>query len=435
MLKTTFAVWLGKLILFLTRATKRGGGSAAPGFYALAIEPDLISKLSSQIRQNVVVTGTNGKTTTTRLLAHLLKEQKITVIRNSTGSNLERGVASALIARSNFFGRIKGVDLGIWELDEAAFNKVFFQIKPQITVFLNALRDQLDRYGEVDSVVKNWRTSLEGVNWKATVLLNSGDGNVGNLSAVLNLPIYRFRVRSYRPYQELSDKKPPRQKDDFLATVIEKKGLRGTNLAIKHPTGEVKLFLPVPGIYHIYDLLAAFGVYYLLNLPLGGLSESLKEYHPAFGRVERVNLGGKEAYLFLIKNPAGASLVLETLVTEVEEGDRLLIALNDNFADGTDVSWIWDAEFEQLLAANCHLPIICSGTRAYDLAVRLKYASIKPEKLQLAPNIVTALDQAQEGLSGRLFILPTYTALLELQKILAKRGVKKHYWEEGVDNL
>lgn len=451
-------------MFFLTRILKVGGGSTAPGHYALKFEPELVRKLAAQIPQNVIITGTNGKTTTSRLLAHLVKKQGVKVARNSTGSNLERGVASALIKHSDLFGKVKETDLGIWELDEAAFNKVVFQIKPQIIVFLNVLRDQLDRYGEVDTVTKKWSESLQKIDWSPVVLLNGGDENIRSLSEVVNLDKYEFRVKGKTSYQEMFQKQvKTAHKDDFLAQINKQDGLNGVALTLKYPSGQLKLYFPVAGVYHVYDLLAAFGVYFLLNLGVDKVDEALKDYSPAFGRVEQINLGDKKGYIFLIKNPAGATLVAETIAPEIKNGDRLLVALNDNFADGTDVSWIWDAQFEKLstsllfpprskygvnpgmntdvIPANAGIytnrsrnkygmTIICSGSRAYDMALRLKYASLPGVNLEVVPNIRAAFDKAKEGLSGRLFVLPTYTALLELQKILTKEGIKKHYWKE-----
>ncbi len=178
-----------------------------------------------------------------------------------------------------------------------------------------------------------------------------------------------------------------------------------------------------------------------------GYSDALKTFSPAFGRVEKISFqppGLKrrvDGYIFLIKNPAGATQVFETIAPQLKKGDRLLLALNDNLADGTDVSWIWDSNFELLqpttynssslsLRAEGLQPIFCSGTRAYDLANRLKYAGFNVDVSNVESNLEKAVKQAQMGLKGRLFILPTYTAMMELQSILAKSGIKRNYWEE-----
>lgn len=426
------AILVGKAIIYLTRTLKLGGGSAAPGLYALKIYPNLIEDLIKNIPQNVVITGTNGKTTTVKMLAHLVQNQNLKIIRNHTGSNLERGIASALIQNLafNLSGCRLNFDVGIWELDEAAFNKLVFKIKPNVIVFLNAFRDQLDRYGEVDSIIKKWRESLANIDWQAKVLLNSGDANTWTLKGVKN-DSYEFRVKNHIVYGEKAvNVSTQKHQDHFSATVLKNLGLLGSEIEVKTPQKSFKVKFPVPGIYHIYDFLAALGAYQLLGLPAQNLQQLVNTFSPAFGRVEQLEIAGHKAYVFLIKNPAGATAVFETIAPEINSNDRLLLALNDNYADGTDVSWIWDSSFE-LLPVTCHLlPVSCSGTRAEDMAVRLKYAGFDPKFITVHDNLEKALKEATEALKGRLFILPTYTALLSFQKLFTRLGIKKHYWKE-----
>ncbi len=455
MLQLIIAIWIAKLIFFVTRFFKLGGGSAAPGLYALMVDPDLVAKLASQIPQNIVITGTNGKTTTARLLNHLVVGQKIKTLRNSTGSNLERGIASALLSKVNLLGRIKNVEIGIWELDEAAFNTVLFKLKPELIVFLNAFRDQLDRYGEVDSVKRKWQEALLKVDWNSHMIINEGDYTVAPLADLTDqnprLTSSFFKIRGHSMFQEATLTDPLHSdRADFEGKVIKNLGLKGEEIELLYPGGKLNLTFPIAGVYQIYNLLAAFSVYYALNLPLDEVENALKGFKPAFGRVEEVKIDGIQSYIFLIKNPAGANNVFETISSELTKNDILLTALNDNFADGKDVSWIWDAEWEQLIANPPPLPdnsdvhwtssgkrgqhtnfkIITSGTRAYDLAVRLKYAAVETGNITTEHDLNSSLDLAVKMKPKRIFILPTYTALLELQNILAKRGVKKDYWKE-----
>ncbi|MBI2022613.1 DUF1727 domain-containing protein [Candidatus Daviesbacteria bacterium] len=428
-MKLILAIWLGKLIFFLTRLLRIGGGSAAPGLYALKIQPGLIKQLSSQIPQNIVITGTNGKTTTARILDSLVKSQNLKTIRNSTGSNLERGIASALIKHSTILGRLKKTDLSIWELDEAAFNKAVFDLKPQIIIFLNAFRDQLDRYGEVDAVVKKWQETLEKINWNPKIIVNGSDANTTLLSKAKNKDISVFKGLNIGTYGEKAQKNL-RSKADFEVKIASDKGLMGLEVELSYNGESLKIDFPVPGKYHAFDLTAAIAAYYFLNLSLEGISDTLKSYSPAFGRVEKTNIGqGKEAFIFLIKNPAGASLVFQTLAKVIKKNDKVLIALNDNFADGTDVSWIWDAQFE-LLNKISPREIICSGKRAEDLALRLKYGGFELKNLEIEPDLMQAFKMGKSGLEGSLFILPTYTAMLKVQEILVSEGHKSHYWRE-----
>ncbi len=424
------AILLGKLIIKLTRLLKIGGGSAAPGLYALNIEPDLVEKLSRKIPKNIVITGTNGKTTTARMIAHFAKQQDLKIIRNHTGSNLERGIASSLIHNSSFMIHDSKFDLGIWELDEAAFNTVAPKLKPDVIIFLNVFRDQMDRYGEVDNVVKKWCDTLKNLAKNTVVLVNGDDINTKKLQGFFGGKVKTFGVKDYKIIGESIQRLKEKEELDFEAENVKLNGLKGSNFSsiINHQS--LIINLPLPGIYHIYDFIAAFAAGLNLGLNPEKMSLSIKTFSPAFGRMEKLDFG----YIFLIKNPAGATQVFETIAPQLKPEDRLLVALNDNLADGTDVSWIWDAEFELLsrlpVRGPTALRLICSGKRAYDLAIRLKYAGFDPGTIQVEQDIKNALKQAKNGLKGSLFVLPTYTAMLELQDILAKSGIKKNYWEE-----
>lgn len=417
---------VGKIILQMSRFFKIGGGSAAPGYYALKIYPKLVSELVKFIPQTIIITGTNGKTTTSRMLAQFATDAGFKVIRNSTGSNLERGIASTLISRSHFPRGEIDVDLAIWELDEAAFNSVVPKLKPDMIVFLNVFRDQLDRYGEIDTVVKKWGETLKKVGSKIKVFINGDDQNLLDLKKSFKGKIQTFGLEEYAIAGEKVIKQPQKQKLDFSASNIKTSGLSGTKFTIQSVNSSTDFTLPVPGIYHIYNFLAALVVSQNLDVPVQVIKKSLQNFSPAFGRVEKLDFG----YIFLIKNPAGATQVLQTLAPQIRKGDRLLIALNDNLADGTDVSWIWDSDFEKLKVKNSKLKVYVSGTRAQDLSLRLKYARFDPKSLIVENDLKKAFNQARKGLKGRLFILPTYTALLELQEILAKQGLKNPYWQE-----
>lgn len=460
-MKMLLAIIVGKIIIWITRTLKIGGGFAAPGLYALKIDPDLVEKLAKKIPKNIIITGTNGKTTTTRMIAHLCKESGLKIIRNHTGSNLERGIASTLISNkrlcANVFHPGGGIasHLGVWELDEAAFNTVAPKINPDIVVFLNVFRDQLDRYGETDAVIKSWCKTLKKLSKNTKILINGDDHNLENLATDFKGKIQRFGVENYKISGESIKKKKEKFKLDFEAKNIKSDGLKGSNftLTANYGLSTTNFQLPLPGIYHIYDAVAALACTSYLKLPIHLLADSLTSFSPAFGRVEKFSLQPlrlhrkNNAYIFLIKNPVGATQVFKTIAPQLKSQDRILIALNDNLADGTDVSWIWDAGFEilSLPARNASRidaggrgvkrhgnlsSVIVSGSRAEELAVRLKYAGFAPEQIAIKPSLQMAFKEAQVGLEGRLFILPTYTAMLELQGILSKSGIKKRYWQE-----
>jgi len=301
-------------------------------------------------------------------------------------------------------------------------------------------------------------------------LVNGDDANTAKLAKDFKGKVQKFGVSDHKIFGEGAHLKK-NENLDFEAKDVKLDGLNGSSFSsiINHQSSIINL--PLPGIYHIYDALAALASASLLDLPVHQLTDPLKNYAPAFGRVEKLPLGyvseGKEsyAYIFLIKNPAGATQVFETIAPNIKTNDTLLLALNDNLADGTDVSWIWDAEFEKLLplssrakesltylkrgdlprivktrlehsreiASSSATPrndVIVSGTRAQDIALRLKYAGIDPKNITIEPDLEKALSKAKTNLKGNLFILPTYTAMLELQSILAKAGIKKNYWED-----
>ncbi len=431
-MRQSFAILIGKLILATTKFLKIGGGSAAPGYYGLKIDPQLVNKLSSQVETRIIITGTNGKTTTSRFLAHFAKANNLKVIRNSTGSNLERGVASTLIAKSNLFGKLAKFDLSIWEVDEADFNRLAPKIKPQMVVFLNVLRDQLDRYGEIDSVVKKWQKTLEGMDKNTIVILNNDDGNLQDLRRSFKGKIQSFGFDKPTIKGEVVlNKKVNTIKPEIEARNVKENGLTSISFETTINHKPLTINLPIPGIYHIYDFLAAFLISQSLKIPSDKMLQSLKNYSPAFGRVEKIKLGSKDAWIFLIKNPFGASLVFKTVSNNLEKGDLLFLALNDNFADGTDVSWIWDREFEALGVKSKGLKVYAAGTRAEDLALRLNYAGFGKESIIIENDIEKALNKIRKEDAKRIFIMPTYTALLELQKNLAKSNIKDYYWREN----
>ena len=213
----------------------------------------------------------------------------------------------------------------------------------------------------------------------------------------------------------------------MAATEIELRGMEGSRVRLRTPGGELRLELPLPGLYNVYNALAAVAAAIELGVAPARIPPALADMRAAFGRVETIEIAGKQLSILLIKNPAGANEVLRTLLLEAGgEGLDLWIGLNDRIADGRDVSWIWDADFELLEGAVRR--VVCAGTRAAEMALRLKYAGWPAEAIEVVPGIEASLDRAVAGASGRLFALPTYTALLELRKLLADRGLAKEFW-------
>lgn len=368
---------IGKFISRCLTFFSSKGGTALPGLVALKINPNLIRRLAEQNRlKSIIITGTNGKTTTSRLLGSMLQAQHIPFLHNRSGSNLLRGIASTLINQSDIFGRIK-VKLAIWEIDEAVVPAAVNQLQPKIILFNNLSRDQLDRYGELDSIFKFWQESLSILPTDAQVIINRTDQRLKQLHSP---QIIYFG-------QPLSS-----------------------------------------GKYLQANIMAAQAIAKALNLKPKSISQGLTSFRPAFGRGETFTFQQKQITISLVKNPAGLTAVLNQLQNNHQLNQPLLIALNDLIADGTDVSWIWDANLEIL--KDRRTPIIVSGLRSADLALRLKYAGVKEKLINLHPNLNQAWQNflAQPGPTAN--ILPTYTAMLTLRRLLSQQKIIHSSWED-----
>jgi UDP-N-acetylmuramyl tripeptide synthase len=370
------------------------------------------------------------------------------------------GVATALLEQ-------KG-DEGLFEVDEAWLPRVAEQLDPSLIVLGNLFRDQLDRYGEMEALADDWAGTVAARVGSTQFVLNADDPLIADLGrdpagewregalyfgiedTAQALPElqHAFDAKHCRrcghPYAyerafvgHLGHYSCPncgaeRPRPEVAATEIELRGMDGSRSRVRTPSGEIELKLPLPGLYNVYNALAAVAAGLQLGVAPARIATALGEMRAAFGRVETIAVGGTPVSILLIKNPAGANEVLRTLMLESQEnggegeGIDLWIALNDRIADGRDVSWIWDADFE-LLAAGVRR-VVCSGTRAPELALRLKYAGWPEEAIEVVTGIEASLDAAVAGSPGRLFALPTYTALLELRKLLADRGLAKEFW-------
>lgn len=425
MIRLLLAVFAGKCTAFIIRTCTQSGGSAAPGLIALYIDPQLIRKLAKQIPKNIVITGTNGKTTTSAMLAHILSRNGVQIIHNSTGSNLSRGVASKLLSQSSWSARISNAEIGIWEADEAAFVDIISQIKPEYIVLLNLFRDQLDRYGEINTIIEKWKKALERASWKKTLYINGDDGHLQEFKKYSNTEIQTFGIADTPVnFEKKSDNINFDIKAQILSTDID-----NTEIVFGHKGFGKKIQLPIIGIYNIYNLLAAYLVTSDLEISSDATIDSLASFKPAFGRMEKIQLKNRDGLIALIKNPTGTTQVLQTIKPIMKKDDVLVVMLNDNIADGTDVSWIWDAHFEEISSTLSHVYI--SGARRFDMALRLVYARFSKELIHVENNnseIFKRIDEQSK--EGRVFILPTYTALIELQEYLTKKGYKDIHWHK-----
>jgi UDP-N-acetylmuramyl tripeptide synthase len=449
---------LARAIGAASRRSGRGGGTTLPGRVLLRMEPEAIAKLGAGLAGgSTVVSATNGKTTTAGMIAAILAAEGREPVHNRAGSNMTWGVATALLEQ-------RGTE-GLFEVDEAWLPRVAQQLNPRLIVLGNLFRDQLDRYGEMEALADEWAKAVGAAPAGTGLALNADDPLIADLgrdpdterpregalyfgiedhSQALPELQHAFDAKHCRrcghPYAyevafvgHLGHYSCPncgaqRPRPDVAATRIELRGMAGSAATVRVPGGEIEVELPLPGLYNVYNALAAITAAIELGVVPERAAASLREMRAAFGRVETIAVGDGAVSILLIKNPAGANEVLRTLKLEAGgEGIDLWIALNDRIADGRDVSWVWDADFEVLTGAVRR--VTCAGTRAPEMALRLKYAGWPEDRIAVEPDIATSLDAAVEAADGRLFALPTYTALLELRKLLADRGLAKEFWQ------
>jgi lipid II isoglutaminyl synthase (glutamine-hydrolysing) len=448
---------LSRAIGAASRRSGRGGGTTLPGRVLLRLEPEAIARLGARLEGGTtVVSATNGKTTTAGMIAAILAADGRHPVHNRAGSNMTWGVATALLEQ-------RGSE-GLFEVDEAWLPRVTEQLEPSLIVLGNLFRDQLDRYGEMEALADEWAKTVASRVGETEFALNADDPLIADLgrdpegerragvvyfgiedpSQALPELQHAFDAKHCRrcghPYAyerafvgHLGHYSCPncgaeRPRPEVAATAIELRGMDGSRSTVRVPGGEIELDLPVPGLYNVYNALAAIAAGLRLGVAPERIAVALGEMRAAFGRVETIAVGEGSVSILLIKNPAGANEVLRTLLLEARERGPvdLWIALNDRIADGRDVSWVWDADFELLDGAVRR--VTCSGTRAPEMALRLKYAGWPEEAIEVVPGIETSLDTAVAGSEGRLFALPTYTALLELRKLLADRGLAQEFW-------
>jgi UDP-N-acetylmuramyl tripeptide synthase len=440
----------------LLRRAGRGGGTSLPGKVLMRLEPRAIERLAARLPEGaVIVSATNGKTTTAAMAASILEKSGTRLVHNRAGANMAGGVASTLLDAAGRDDQIKG-QLGLFEVDEFWLDRVATQVRPRVMLLGNLFRDQLDRYGELETIADRWATLVQDLPGSA-LALNADDPLIADLGRERDAVSY-FGVEdpamAMAEMQHASDSKHCRRcgapyvyetiylghlgryhcpncgrrrpAPTIAATDIELVGTREARFTLQTPAGSARVSLPLPGLYNVYNALGAATLCLALGVPLEQVVAGLGEVSAAFGRAERITIGERELAILLIKNPAGANEIVRTLVLEDRELD-LLGVLNDQTADGRDVSWIWDADLE-LLAGHVHR-FTCSGTRAAELALRLKYAGIPPERLSVVHDLPAALDQALVQAAGQtLYALPTYTALLELRQELSRRGHVTPYW-------
>ncbi|HEX3509901.1 MAG TPA: MurT ligase domain-containing protein [Solirubrobacteraceae bacterium] len=439
-----------------------GGGTSAPGKLLLRLAPDAIGALGARLpRGSVLVSATNGKTTTAAMTAAIMRRAGVSLVHNQAGANMAGGVATALLDAARPGEAIAG-ELGLFEVDELWLASLAAQLEPRAILLGNLFRDQLDRYGELETIAERWQGVLATT--PARLVLNADDPLVADLgreradrdaAAVVYFGV-EDRSLALGGLAHATDAKhcrrcgAPYTFDAVLlghlghyhcercgqtrplpavsASDVELEGVRAARFTLTTPAGSERVTLALPGLYNVYNALSAAALAGALEIPLATVAAGLADTRAAFGRAETVAIGAdaRELRILLVKNPAGANEILRTLALEPGE-HHVLGILNDNIADGRDVSWIWDADFE--LLAGRIARATCGGTRASDLATRLKYAGVAPERIVVEPALAAALDSATgTGAQPPLYALPTYTAMLALRELLVARGEASSAW-------
>ncbi len=453
-----FAVLAAKLSATAIKVTGAGLASNLPGKIARRISPAVLPSLSAQCRQGVVaVSGTNGKSTTSGLVSSILRQAGLKIVHNRQGANLVPGITASLIDAASWGGGVDA-DYGLFEIDEAALPVVAKEVPILAVVVTNLFRDQLDRFGELDTTGKLIASGIAQNSSQA--ILNADDPNVAQLVPEADKIFYGVASLADEPvngkpkakdggvpqsgtselsyclhcggefsydlifYGQLGHYTCPqcqrrRPQPEVYAESVKVEAESST-FTLVYGSERIEVSLPLPGMFNVYNALAASALAYFLKLTPAAVKEGLTRYQTLFGRSERLKVFDKDTLIQLIKNPAGASQAVKAAASDPK--GRILIAINDNYADGRDVSWLWDAEFEHL--SDHGKTIVVSGQRCYDMALRLKYGGFPEEHIEIVPVLEEALNVSLEKTSTEetLWILPTYTCLLDLQKIMKKLG-------------
>jgi UDP-N-acetylmuramyl tripeptide synthase len=459
------ALGAAKLTSIGTRRLGRGGGTAAPGLAADAVDPRLLTKISHRLPQGaIVVAGTNGKTTTARMLAAMLEADGRRVLHNRSGSNLVRGVAAAFADQAGWRGDPRS-DIGVIEADEAAFPAIVRLVQPRVILLNNLFRDQLDRYGELNAIAKKWLPTLQTLSPQSTLVVNVDDPTLAAITEespasricfgldqhryVLDaLPhsvdattcrhcgselVYDALYLSHLGVWRCPSCGAARPPLDVVGLDVQLNGAESLRVTVDQGAGDaLPIAIGVPGLYNAYNVVAAVAAARALDVPNAIIGPALAEFRAAFGRIERVTFRGRTLTLALVKNPVGFNEVLRMLTMTTGGLEQpTLIAINDLTADGRDVSWLWDVDFE--LLANGEAPISTTGLRGADMAIRLKYAGVPADRItsygnDLRDALESFVATLPEGGSG--YILPTYTAMLAIRQTLSDLGAAETFWRQ-----
>jgi len=433
---------LARFIYLAIRILNKSSGTSFVGMSVLKFCPDFLKYCRKYVKKAVTVTGTNGKTTTSGLLAHILETENNTVIHNVKGANMLTGIANVFALN---LVPAKRFDYAVLESDEAYLTKLYDNFNADYLVVTNLFRDQLDRYGELSTTASFIQNAIDK-NSELVLILNADDPLVNNFGTGKNVIYYGFEEVEFCSDIHNSTSNAPTEVFNCICGnpleynkqfFAQEGHYFCKNCSYKRPEpdfkGYAKIYgdytdlkiidnknsktyefrLNLVGLYNAYNALGAIAQAMVLGIDYEIIKSAVSTYQSIFGRAERRIINGHNTLIQLIKNPTGASEVLKT----VDLNSNILIAINDNYADGRDISWLWDSDFEQL--KNAQKLVVTSGIRAKDMAVRLKYAGIPPEKIIVEENIKKALElvSKSDNMEEKITVLPSYTALLQITKM------------------
>lgn len=447
-IKSIISILASKLTIFLTKNILKGG-TTFPGKVALKIDSNILSKVSKDYKV-ILITGTNGKTTTTNMIFNILKTSGLNVITNNTGANLYPGIVTTFIDNYKF-NKSNENKYAVIEVDEANVKYITQFIKPEIITVTNLFRDQLDRYGEVYTTLTK---ILEGVKLtpSSTLVLNGDESLLGKLDLENKTVFYGFKEPignnktidvnadskfckfckspyeyNHITYNHLGDffcTNCGYKREDLKYSVTKINDLSPESSSVR--LNDLDLTISQSGTYNIYNGLCAYAVCNELNIDDKYIKSSLENQSSSFGRQESLKIGNKDVRIILVKNPAGYNQALDTLTLNKESFNAAFL-LNDNYADGTDVSWIWDVDFEKLTNTNID-KIFISGLRCYDMAIRLKTSGLNKDNLIIKEEYEELTKEIEKSPNEKVYILATYTAMINYRKYLHSKGYIKNLW-------
>lgn len=408
-------ILLCKIISKISLILNLGNGSTWPGHIALKLNPKILRSLESNLKfGSIVIAGTNGKTTTSKLIREVL-EKKYKVVQNASGANLLNGITSALITNSG--------QIGIFEVDENTLPLLVNSFTPKIIVILNLFRDQLDRYGEVNTIAIKWKRALENLPGSTTVILNADDPQIAFLGQNLKAKVIYFGLDNPKLFLKTAEHATDSTYCPNCSEKLIYKGIYYSHIGewscpkchyARPKFTSLSIRSPLPGTYNLYNTLASQVV---LN-ELGFHNFNFADFQPAFGRQEKIIINNKKIIILLSKNPTGFNQSIRTLDEFSKEKKTVMLVLNDRIPDGRDISWIWDVDFENL--KDNVKKIYISGERCFDMGLRIKYSDIK--NYEIYENLKTCISKALSE-TDMLYILPTYSAMLEVRKILSGKKI------------